>query len=177
MPPRRAARDHLRNRVQKQRLTLSRYLSLNPAKVHDGQSTLIISRLPCMLNSTLGVGRWAFDVFRLARDPQPSIVLLVTRLSAVALCVGGSLITSSKPLPSYFFLLPSYFSLFLRPSAASLSKSSADGCARLPRDGPRNPPKYSRRIAPPPDSPPAGGNANACTSRAMGRDFSGQPVP
>src|SRR5205823_1429760 len=28
----------------------------------------------------------------------------------------------------------------------------------------------------PPDSPPAGDNANACTSRARGRDFSGQPA-
>src|SRR4029077_8118575 len=75
-----------------------------------------------------------------------------------------------------FLLLPSYFLLFLRPSAASLSKSSAEVCARLHRGGARNPPKYSRRTDTPPDLPPAGGNANACTSRARGRDFSGQPA-
>src|SRR5258705_8625226 len=67
-------------------------------------------------------------------------------------------------------------SLFLRPSAASLSKSSAEVCARLHRDDARNPAKYSRRMDTPPDAPPAGGNANACTSRARGRDFSGQPA-
>src|SRR6266436_3832684 len=61
-------------------------------------------------------------------------------------------------------------------SAASLSKSSAEVCARLHQDGARNPPKYSRRMETPPDSPPAGGNANACTSRARGRDFSEQPA-
>src|SRR6266496_1759617 len=61
-------------------------------------------------------------------------------------------------------------------SAASLSKSSAEVCARLHRDGARNPPKYSHRMDTPPDSPPEGDNANACTSRARGRDFSGQPA-
>src|SRR5437868_10123004 len=67
-------------------------------------------------------------------------------------------------------------SLLKQPSAASLSKSSAEVCARLHRDGARNPPKYSRRMDTPPNSPPAAGNANACTSRARGRDFSGQPA-
>src|SRR5947208_11927090 len=101
--------------------------------------------------------------------PQLSIVLLVTR--------HPSLITSGK-LPSYF-VITSYFllltSYFLRlPSAASLSKSSAEVCARLHRDGARNPAKYSRRMDTSPDSMPPDGNENACTSRARGRDFSGQ---
>src|SRR5205823_280346 len=65
-------------------------------------------------------------------------------------------------------------SLLKQPSAASLSKSSGEVCARLHRDGARNPAKYSRRMDTQPDSPPAGDNANACTSRARGRDFSGQ---
>jgi hypothetical protein len=58
-------------------------------------------------------GRWAFDVFRLAGDPQRSIVLLVTRLSAVALCVSGLLITSCELLPSYL--------LFESPTACDRS--------------------------------------------------------
>src|SRR4030095_13236786 len=64
----------------------------------------------------------------------------------------------------------------LESSAASLSKSSAEVCARLHRGGAQNPLKYSRRTDTPPDSPPAGGNENACTSRARERDFSGQPA-
>src|SRR5437879_1665934 len=59
-------------------------------------------------------------------------------------------------------------------AVASLSKSSAEVCARLHRDGARNPAKYSRRMDTPPDSPTAGGNANAYTSRAKARDSSGQ---
>jgi len=66
--------------------------------------------------------------------------------------------------------------VFKQPSAASLSKSSAQGCARLHRDGARNPPKHSRRTGTSPDSPPAGGNENVYTSRARGRDFFGQPA-
>src|SRR4030095_8948165 len=62
------------------------------------------------------------------------------------------------------------------PSAVSLSKSSAEVRARLHRDGARNPPKYSRRTDTPPASPPGGGDENACTSRARGRYFSGQPA-
>src|SRR4029077_6693630 len=118
--------------------------------------------------------------------------LLVTRSSRHSLVRKRSLITPGKLLPffetrsppdlltptlvtlpsmsrvpraPFFFLLPSYFLLFLRPSAASPSKSSAEVCARLHRDGARNPPKYSRSMDTPPDSPPAGGNENACTSR------------
>ena len=56
-PCRRAVSGRRRNTAQKQRLTLSRHLSLNPAKVRGAQSTLIISRLRCMLNSALNVGR------------------------------------------------------------------------------------------------------------------------
>src|SRR4030095_12874541 len=62
------------------------------------------------------------------------------------------------------------------PSAASLSKSSAEVCGRLHRDAARNPAKYLRRMDTPPDSPPTGGNENACTSKARGRDFSGPPA-
>src|SRR6516225_1062692 len=98
---------------------------------------------------------------------------LVTRLLSRSLGEGWSHITHyfCELLTSSFLLLT-----FLRPSAASLSKSSAEVCARLHRDAARNPPKYSRRTDTPPDSPPTGGNENACTSRAKARDFSGQPV-
>ena len=45
------------------------------------------------------------------------------------------------------------------------------GSLRLHRDGARNPAKYSRRRDTPPDSPPAGGNENACTSQSQGAGF------
>jgi hypothetical protein len=71
----RAVQNRRRNKAQKQRLPPSRHLSLNPAKVHGDQSTLIISRLRGMLNSALNIGRllatyrsWAFDVFRSSCD-------------------------------------------------------------------------------------------------------------
>src|SRR5262249_12248260 len=69
----------------------------------------------------------------------------------------------------HFLILTSFMG-----SATSLSKSSAEDCARPHRDGARNPAKYSHRMDTPPDSLPVGGNANACTSRARAPDFSGQ---
>src|SRR4029077_12902258 len=87
-----------RNRAQKQRLALSRHLPLNPAKVHSAQSTLIISGLRYMLNSTLGVGRWAFDVF--LPCSRPSTLNCVAPLSFCVLSANFLIPTSSFLLSS-----------------------------------------------------------------------------